>query len=64
MENKIEVYFGNEVEGAKEVLNKLGAEQKILELFETQEIEKITSKLSISDMLWIDEYIMRKKLLK
>lgn len=41
MENKIEVYFGNEVEGAKEVLNKLGAEQKILELFETQEIEKI-----------------------
>lgn len=42
MENKIEVYFGNEVEGAKEVLNKLGAEQKILELFETQEIEKIT----------------------
>ena len=41
MENKIEVYFENEVEGAKEILNKLKAEQKTLELFETQKIEKV-----------------------
>lgn len=41
MKNKIELYFGSEVEGAKEVLNKLGAEQKILELFETKRIKKV-----------------------
>ena len=38
----------------------LGASDKYI----TKEIEEITSKLSISDMLWIDEYIMLKKLLK
>lgn len=41
MEEKIKVIYGNEEEGATETLNKLGAEQKILELFETKEIEKI-----------------------
>ena len=33
--------YGNGEEGATEILNKLGTEQKILELFETKEIEKI-----------------------
>lgn len=41
MEEKIKVIYGNEECGTIEVLNKLGAEQKILELFETKEIEKI-----------------------
>ena len=42
MDEKIEVCFGSTEEGAKEILNKLKAEQKILELFETEKIEKIT----------------------
>ena len=42
MEEKIEVCYGSTEEGAKEILNKLSAEQKILKLFETHEIEKIT----------------------
>lgn len=41
MKEKIKIIYGNEEEGATEILNKLGAEQKILELFETEEIEKI-----------------------
>lgn len=41
MDEKIEVCFGSTEEGAKEILNKLKAEQKILELFETQKIEKV-----------------------
>lgn len=41
---KIKVFYGNEEEGATEVLNKLKAEQKVLELFETKEIEKIEIK--------------------
>lgn len=38
---KIKVIYGNGEEGATEILNKLETEQKILELFETKEIEKI-----------------------
>lgn len=41
MEKKIKVMYGNKTEGACETLNKLEAEQKILELFETEQIEKI-----------------------
>lgn len=41
MVEKIKVFYGNDEEGATEILNKLGAEQKILELFETKEIERI-----------------------
>lgn len=41
MEQKIKLISGNETEGECEILNKLKAEQRILELFETQEIEKI-----------------------
>lgn len=41
MDEKIEVCFGNTEEGAKEILNKLKAEQKILELFETEKIKKV-----------------------
>lgn len=41
MEDKIKFIYGNDEEGSTEILNKLGAEQKILELFETKEIEKI-----------------------
>ena len=44
MEEKIKISYGNEEEGATEVLNKLKTEQKILELFETKEIEKIEIK--------------------
>lgn len=38
---KVKVVYGDEEEGTVEVLNKLKAEQKLLELFETKEIEKI-----------------------
>ena len=41
MEEKIKFFYGNDEEGATEILNKLGAEQKILEVFETKEIESI-----------------------
>lgn len=41
MEEKIRVFYGNDEEGTTEILNKLGAEQKILEVFETKEIESI-----------------------
>ena len=41
MEQKIKLISGNEIEGQCEILNKLKAEQRILELFETEEIEKI-----------------------
>lgn len=41
MEDKIKVIYGNEEEGTTEYLNKLKSEQKILELFEIYEIEKI-----------------------
>lgn len=41
MEKVIKIFYGNEEEGTTEILNKLGAEQKILELFETKEIEKV-----------------------
>lgn len=41
MEKQIKVISGNETDGECEIFNKLKAEQKILELFETQEIEKI-----------------------
>ena len=41
MEQKIKLISGNETEGDCETLNKLKAEQRILELFETKEIEKI-----------------------
>ena len=44
MGEKIKVIYGNEEEEATEVLNKLKAEQKVLELFETKEIEKIEIK--------------------
>ena len=44
MEEKIKVSYGNKEEETIEVLNKLKAEQKILELFETKEIEKIEIK--------------------
>lgn len=44
MEEKIKISYGNGEEGATEVLNKLKTEQKILELFETKEIEKIEIK--------------------
>ena len=44
MEDKIKVMYGNEEEGTTEILNKLKAEQKILELFETKEIVKIEIK--------------------
>lgn len=41
MEKTIKVISGNEKMGQCEILNKLKAEQRILELFETEEIEKI-----------------------
>lgn len=41
MEKQIKVISENGTDGECEILNKLKAEQKILELFETQEIEKI-----------------------
>lgn len=41
MEQKIKLISGNEIEGQCEILNKLKAEQRILELFETEQIEKI-----------------------
>lgn len=41
MERKIKLISGNKTKGQCEIVNKLKAEQKILELFETQEIEKI-----------------------
>lgn len=41
MKQKIKLISGNEKQGQCEILNKLKAEQRILELFETEEIEKI-----------------------
>ena len=41
MEKTIKVISGTEKMGQCEILNKLKAEQRILELFETEEIEKI-----------------------
>ena len=41
MEEKMKLIYGNDTENAIEILNKLKAEQKILELFETKEIEKV-----------------------
>lgn len=41
MENTIKVISGTEKMGQCEILNRLKAEQRILELFETEEIEKI-----------------------
>lgn len=41
MDKTITVISGNERMGQCEILNKLKAEQRILELFETEEIEKI-----------------------
>lgn len=41
MEEKIRVIYGDNKERTIEILNKLGAEQKILEVFETKEIESI-----------------------
>lgn len=41
MEKKIKIIYGDEDESSIETLNKLKAEQKILELFETKEIRKI-----------------------
>ena len=41
MEQKIKLISGNEKQGQCEILNKLKAEQRILELFETEKIEKI-----------------------
>lgn len=41
MEEKIKIFYGSEEEGVTEILNKLEAEQKILELLKTKEVEKI-----------------------
>lgn len=41
MEGKIKLIYGNKTEGTIDTVNKLGAEQKILELFETKNIKKI-----------------------
>ena len=41
MKEEIKVAYGHERQGQCEILNKLKAEQRILELFETEEIEKI-----------------------
>lgn len=41
MEEKIKVIYGDEDESSIEILNKLRAEQKILELFETRKIREI-----------------------
>ena len=41
MKEEIKVAYGNERQGQCEILNKLKAEQRILELFETEKIEKI-----------------------
>lgn len=41
MKQKIKLISGNKIEGQCEILDKLKAEQRILELFETEEIEKI-----------------------
>lgn len=41
MEQKIKLISGNETKGQCEILNKLKAEQRILELFETEQIEKV-----------------------
>ena len=41
MEEKIKVIYGNGTENAVEQLNKIRAEQKLLELFETKKIEKV-----------------------
>lgn len=42
MEKQIKFYCGNEEEGSTEILNELKSEQKVLELFETQEITEIS----------------------
>lgn len=41
MEKTIKVISGTEKMGQCEILNKLKAQQRILELFETEEIEKV-----------------------
>lgn len=41
MKEKIVLTYGNKTEGAVDIVSKLGAEQKILELFETKNINKI-----------------------
>lgn len=41
MEGKIKVFWGNDVEGVITFLNKQEAKEKIMELLETREIEKI-----------------------
>jgi|GEM_PF-7003842 hypothetical protein len=41
MEKTIKVISGTKKMGQCEILNKLKAEQRILELFETEEIEKV-----------------------
>ncbi len=41
MEEKVILTSGNKEEGQCEILNKLKAQQRILELFETEKIEKI-----------------------
>ena len=45
MKEEIKVAYGNERQGQCEILNKLKAEQRILELFETEKIEKIETEL-------------------
>lgn len=41
MEEKIKLIHGNKTGGTIDIVSKLGAEQKILELFETKNIKKI-----------------------
>ena len=41
MEEKIKLTCGDGIENSIEILNKLKTKQRLLELFETEEIEKI-----------------------
>ena len=55
MEKTIKVISGNEKMGQCEMLNKLKAEQRILELFETEEIEKIEEMIDFEDWQKTDQ---------
>lgn len=49
MEQKIKLFYGTEDRCTLEILNKLQAEKKILELFETKEIVSISINYEIKE---------------
>lgn len=58
MENTIKVISRTEKMGQCEILNKLKAEQRILELFETEEIEKIDITYKIREPVYTTDSII------